>query len=310
MKIKIIQEENNIRIKVRTGIHEGIQVNTLEKFRDQCFSGFFTLVSVSSIKAEFCGRKGISFYDYLKGPSDTADFIKIILNLSSVIENLQMNHFSLKHLVLDPEFIFLESKTLDVQLVYLPLKEPVKNIGYVAFLRKAVKDFMPSDNREKELLTEIKEFTEEKEIFSVRELKSFLSAGLKSHEKESSQQNEEKRFYSEEKMASTLFSDEPVLINKASGIRISINRENFFIGKERILNDYFIGNNSAISRKHAEIIRKEGKYYIRDLSSSNHIYINGRQIIPEKNYELTNGMLINIGDESFMFSVKEGKDYK
>lgn len=64
----------------------------------------------------------------------------------------------------------------------------------------------------------------------------------------------------------------PHLIRAKNNERIDINKPVFRIGKERSYVDYFIGDNTAVSRSHANIISREGEYFIVDTNSTNHTY--------------------------------------
>ena len=44
----------------------------------------------------------------------------------------------------------------------------------------------------------------------------------------------------------------------------------------------------SVSRRHLEIIEKDGQYYIKDLNSQNGTYVNGKQIEPDKYIEIDN----------------------
>lgn len=93
------------------------------------------------------------------------------------------------------------------------------------------------------------------------------------------------------------------LIRKSSGEKISISKPSFRIGKERNYVDYFIMDNSAISRIHADIITKENGYYIRDNNSTNHTYINGNVIPDNQETEICDGNEIVLANESFEFHI-------
>ena len=43
----------------------------------------------------------------------------------------------------------------------------------------------------------------------------------------------------------------------------------------KLINIYFIGDNTAVSRSHANIITREGRCFILDTNSTNHTYVNG-----------------------------------
>ncbi len=77
----------------------------------------------------------------------------------------------------------------------------------------------------------------------------------------------------------------------------------FRIGKEKSYVDYFIGDNSAISRSHANILTKEDKYYIIDTNSTNHTFIEGQMIPPNKEIQLASGQMIKLANEEFEFHI-------
>ena len=95
----------------------------------------------------------------------------------------------------------------------------------------------------------------------------------------------------------------PVLIRVRNNERIPIDKPYFRIGKEKSYVDYFIGDNSYISRGHASIITKEGHYYIVDNNSRNHTYVNGDQITSSTEVEIRNGDTIKLANEEFEFKL-------
>lgn len=82
---------------------------------------------------------------------------------------------------------------------------------------------------------------------------------------------------------------------------ISINKASFCIGKERNKVDYCVTNNTNVSRQHANIIYKDGEYYIIDLNSTNCTYVNGSPITPNKEVKLNYNDKIKLADEEFQF---------
>ena len=94
------------------------------------------------------------------------------------------------------------------------------------------------------------------------------------------------------------------LIRQKNGERILIDKEEFRIGKENSYVDYFIGDNTAISRSHAHIINREEHFYIMDTNSKNHTYIDGHMIPPNIEVEIFSGATIRLADEEFKFEQK------
>ena len=92
-----------------------------------------------------------------------------------------------------------------------------------------------------------------------------------------------------------------VLYRKSNFENIKINKSNFFIGKERKKVDFCISNNNSISRIHAEVIMRNGTFYLVDQKSTNGTYVNGVRLTPLQETELKNGDIIQLSDEEFEF---------
>ena len=84
---------------------------------------------------------------------------------------------------------------------------------------------------------------------------------------------------------------------------ISINKPVFRIGKERSYVDYFVTNNNAVSRSHADIITRGSNYFVIDLNSKNHTYINDQMLPVQCETEIRDGDRLKLGNEEFIFNV-------
>lgn len=95
----------------------------------------------------------------------------------------------------------------------------------------------------------------------------------------------------------------PTLMRVKTGERISINKPVFRVGKEKSYVDYFIADNTAISRSHCNIHTVNGEYFIEDTNSTNHTYINGKIINSNVKEKIKNGDKIRLANEDFTFSL-------
>ena len=98
---------------------------------------------------------------------------------------------------------------------------------------------------------------------------------------------------------------EPNFVRQNTKERIMIVKDRFTIGKSKLHADYSLENNSAISRTHCEIIRRNGVSYLRDLNSTNGTYVDGMRVKPGEEILLKNGSIIRLGDEDFIFHLRK-----
>ena len=95
----------------------------------------------------------------------------------------------------------------------------------------------------------------------------------------------------------------PFLIRVKTGESIPIDKPVFRIGKEKSYVDYFINDNTAISRSHANIITREGRYWVVDTNSTNHTYVGGQMIAGNTETEIVNGTRLTFANEEFEFKI-------
>lgn len=93
----------------------------------------------------------------------------------------------------------------------------------------------------------------------------------------------------------------PHLIRVKTKEKISVNKPVFRIGKERSYVDYFIGDNTAISRSHANIVSRDGAYFLVDTNSTNHTFVNGEIIPSNEEVQIDHGTKFMLANEDFEF---------
>lgn len=103
-------------------------------------------------------------------------------------------------------------------------------------------------------------------------------------------------------LASQEVEEKVYLVRINTNERIDLNGESFTIGKSAKA-DYQIQGNDAISRKHIQITKNDDGYWLEDLQSLNHTYIEDREI--EDPVKLENGQNFKIADEELSFHIEK-----
>lgn len=95
----------------------------------------------------------------------------------------------------------------------------------------------------------------------------------------------------------------PHLIRAKNNEKIMLNKPVFRIGKERSYVDYFVADNTAVSRSHANMISRDGEFFIVDTNSKNHTYVNGTMIQSNAETKIVHGDKIRLANEDFEFKL-------
>jgi S1-C subfamily serine protease len=99
-------------------------------------------------------------------------------------------------------------------------------------------------------------------------------------------------------------SQKPAVLTRVSNNeKARINRSEFIIGKEQRKVNLVISDNSAVSRVHARITLRDGRYYITDLNTTNSTFVNDKKLPTQTETLLNTGDHITLADEEFVFDV-------
>ena len=79
----------------------------------------------------------------------------------------------------------------------------------------------------------------------------------------------------------------------------------FRIGKQADIVDHQI-RNKTVSRKHADIVSEQGRYFVLDLDSTNGTFLNGRKLLSGVREELHPGDTVTFANEAYSFIITEG----
>jgi pSer/pThr/pTyr-binding forkhead associated (FHA) protein len=93
----------------------------------------------------------------------------------------------------------------------------------------------------------------------------------------------------------------PFIVRSKNGEIAYIDKKKFVIGTDKGCADYIISENPSISRAHAEIHSTKDEFYIVDIGSTNHTYIDDKIIENDMEVKISHGEKIRLGNEEFEF---------
>lgn len=233
---------------------------------------------------------------------DSDSFITVIANLISSVNDIKSNGFlELSNLALTFDKIFVDSNTLSVSLIYLPINN-------------SHSDTVQTEN---ELRTEIIKFISSVPTFATEKMNrisSYLSNGTLSLGQLYGRLCEEAGSYAPIKQKVNVvekkevqFANQPTLrfrsINAPVNINLRINSGEYVIGKSADKVDGVISFNKAISRVHCKITYQNGNYYITDLGSANGTFVNSKRILAQCPEIIKNGDAVRLANSDFLIEI-------
>ena len=235
-----------------------------------------------------------------------------------ITQKANLNSLILRNVVWDIHYVFINETTKELQFIYLPLTNDKKEADVLRFMEQIIYASKTMEEADTEYISRyvyfLKSLTSyeaekiEKYIFS--EDRSVVNTIKRHNVGQSGFITDKPQHYYEhygrgnaDEEATGLLADEDTgLLNnydeEATGLldtqceqihyasmyrlltneTFLINKPVFRIGKEKSYSDYFVANNNMVSRSHADIIARGGRYFIVDLNSKNRTFVNGTPI--------------------------------
>lgn len=240
--------------------------------------------------------------------------------------------------MLQPELVYISERTKELFFVYQPIISRTTSGNVYAFLGDITQLAIKNSKEEKEFLKAFEKFLNDTQNYKIEDIEKyirkmypqvfrkivtadagksgFITNDRASYENHYHREEDEEGttllvegdeggttlLVEDEEEGTTLLQQEafPIFERKNTGESVEINKNIFTIGKENE-SDFIVSNNKAISRRHAVIEKINGNYYLTDKKSTNHTYLNGEILEPERAYVLSDNDNIRIADEEFIF---------
>lgn len=93
------------------------------------------------------------------------------------------------------------------------------------------------------------------------------------------------------------------VVNSSKRLTLTADKPEYVIGRNPGEADGLITFNPAISKRHCKILTNNRSISAVDMNSSNHTFLNGQQMKPNKEYTLKNGDVIKLADTEFRVSI-------
>lgn len=238
----------------------------------------------------------ISLFEYAQknnSPKGKEQLLKFFADMLAAACSLEEYMLSADRLILDPREIYVDSAQNQVLIPYIPVKggEPQDGRQCLEKIRDLCTALIQGMDEETARVPDTREEPAADEYGSTEEFDDL-------------QKNAKDSLKLKEKTRNLKKGGAPYIVRKRTGEKILINRNLFKLGKDASYVDYCIRDNPAVSRNHADIVRKPDGFYLVDKGSLNHTFVNGKKLAADEYRKLENGCLMQLADEVFEFRSK------
>ena len=323
-KYRIVSRGSLVTIKSKLSLGEQINEREINVFERQLFRGCFRPRQEGKKIIIYTAPDVIELGAYLKNGLEEDVFYQIIAQTVEMTKRIEMNGLYLHNLMLQPELVYISERTKELFFVYQPIISRTTSGNVYAFLGDITQLAIKNSKEEKEFLKAFEKFLNDTQNYKIEDIEKyirkmypqvfrkivtadagksgFITNDRASYENHYHREEDEEGttllvegdeggttlLVEDEEEGTTLLQQEafPIFERKNTGESVEINKNIFTIGKENE-SDFIVSNNKAISRRHAVIEKINGNYYLTDKKSTNHTYLNGEILEPERAYVLS-----------------------
>lgn len=237
-----------------------------------------------------------SLYGYAQknnSPKGKAQLLKYLADMLAAACSLEEYMLSADRLMSDPREIYVNGAEDSVLIPYIPVKdgEPQDSRQYLEKIRDLCSVLIDGISEE---ASRVPDAAAEQPADTYGSTEEF----------DELQKNAKDSLKLKEKTKTLKKGVTPFIVRKRTKEKIVINRNLFKLGKDASYVDYCIKDNPAVSRNHADIVRKADGFYLVDKGSLNHTFVNGKKLADGEYRKLENGCLMQLADEVFEFRSK------
>lgn len=327
-KIKVKDSNNQITVKCKLEKYEGIYSRDIQIFQSKLIRGLARPCVEDDKKLSYSIQTGRSLEEFLTSGITKNDFFLVLVQTLEMIKKVEQNAFMINNVMLDLKNVYINMITREVNFIYLPVVNLKASVNLFSFIYDMLYTSVFDWNEDIDIINNLAVFVHGMPFFSALEIEKYIlrvypaiyKQVKRSKEGQSQTLNakqwetESGSLYSltggltqEEATAIIQPSEMPksYLVRMNTQERAEISKEVFRIGKDYRYVDFPVGGNAAISRMHADIVKREDRYYIRDNNSTNRTYVNGIMIPGDQEVSIADGDRIVLANEAFEFHVEK-----
>lgn len=329
-KLKVSIKKSTVTAMMKAGRKERINETELSQLARIKPCGIMHVTKTKKDSVIYTCPANINLTDRLKKAISKYDFFFMIEQIVIMVEDVYNNGLNVNSVRFNMDDVYINEMTKEMYFIYFPIVGGQESADIVGFIENIIYTMTPVINEDTNYISRFMYYVRSFHGFNGNAIEKYISREeravvnvLKNKAVTMQQQIMQQQTMQQVMQGSmdgtTVLSDDGIsvqqiqqmqpvnyhfasLTRQVTGEKIELGKPSFVLGKNPEKSDYAVADNTNISRVHAVITMRNGRYYVMDQNSTNGTFINGRIIKAGQETEILPGDCLMLANEEFIFN--------
>lgn len=328
-KLKVSIKKSTVTAMMKAGRKERINETELSQLARIKPCGIMHVTKTKKDSVIYTCPANINLTDRLKKAVSKYDFFFMMEQIVIMVQDVYNNGLNVNSVRFNMDDVYINEMTKEMYFIYFPIVGGQESADIVGFIENIIYTMTPVINEDTNYISRFMYYVRSFHGFNGNAIEKYISreeravVNVLKNKAVTMQQTMQQQIMQQVMQGSmdgtTVLSDDGIsvqqiqqmqpvnyhfasLTRQVTGEKIELGKPSFVLGKNPEKSDYAVAGNTNISRVHAVITTRNGRYYVMDQNSTNGTFINGRIIKAGQETEILPGDCLMLANEEFIFN--------
>ena len=328
-KLKVSIKKSTVTAMMKAGRKERINETELSQLAKIKPCGIMHVTKTKKDSVTYTCPANINLTDRLKKAVSKYDFFFMMEQIVIMVQDVYNNGLNVNSVRFNMDDVYINEMTKEMYFIYFPIVGGQESADIVGFIENIIYTMTPVINEDTNYISRFMYYVRSFHGFNGNAIEKYISreeravVNVLKNTAVTMQQTMQQQIMQQVMQGSmdgtTVLSEDGIsvqqiqqmqpvnyhfasLTRQVTGEKIELGKPSFVLGKNPEKSDYAVADNTNISRVHAVITARNGRYYVMDQNSTNGTFINGRIIKAGQETEILPGDCLMLANEEFIFN--------
>ena len=324
-KLKVSIKKSTVTAMMKAGRKERINETELSQLARIKPCGIMHVTKTKKDSVIYTCPANINLTDRLKKAVSKYDFFFMMEQIVIMVQDVYNNGLNVNSVRFNMDDVYINEMTKEMYFIYFPIVGGQESADIVGFIENIIYTMTPVINEDTNYISRFMYYVRSFHGFNGNAIEKYISreeravVNVLKNKAVTMQQQIMQQVMQGSMDGTTVLSDDGIsvqqiqqmqpvnyhfasLTRQVTGEKIELGKPSFVLGKNPEKSDYAVADNTNISRVHAVITMRNGRYYVMDQNSTNGTFINGRIIKAGQETEILPGDCLMLANEEFIFN--------